>query len=129
MIVAEMIASCLVAAQFPNVFPKTLPSAVDFPEAIVLVQGKFGRESRIEGEERGTLPVTVYVVRDLPAEAESVAIDVEKCIRRASWETFSESGPWRIAGLDTSAPSFNERDSSGRYVWQFEVTVTAVRSV
>lgn len=129
MLVAEMIASYLVDAEFPNVFPKSLPSALEFPEAIVLVQGAFERESRIEGEERGTVPVTVYVVRDVSADGEAVANACERCVRHASWEAFSESGPWRIAGIDTSAPFLKERDSSGRYVWEFGIEVTAVRSI
>ena len=129
MLVAEMIASCLVDAEFPNVFPKSLPSALEFPEAIVLVQGAFECESRIEGEERGTVPVTVYVVRDVSAEGEAVANACERCIRHASWEPFSDAWPWRIAGIDTSAPFLKERDSSGRFVWQFEVRVTAVRAL
>ena len=124
-----MIASCLVAAQFPNVFPKSLPSAIDFPEAIVLVQGKFERESRIDGEERGIVPVTCYVVRDVSADGESVANACEQCVRHASWERDDERWPWRIAGVDTSAPFCKERDSSGRFVWQFDIDVTAVRSI
>ena len=129
MMVAEMIASCLVEAEFPNVFPKVSPGYFHCEEPIVLIQGGFERESRIEGEERGSVHVSVFVVRELPAEAEAAAIAAEKCVRGADWEAFSESGPWRIAGLDTSAPVLSERDSSGRYVWQFEVEVTAVRSV
>jgi len=129
MIVAEMIASCLVAAQFPNVFPKVSPAYFHCAEPIVLLQGGFEREARVEGGERGRVHVSVFVVRELPAEAESVAIAAEACIRDASWEAFSESWPWRIVGIDTTAPELSERDSSGRYVWQFEVEVTAVRSV
>ena len=128
MIVAEMVASALVDAEFPNVFPKVPPAHFQCAEPIVLVQGGFERESRIEGEERGRVHVSVFVVRELPAEAEAVAIAAEKCVRGASWEPFAESGPWRIVGIDTTAPELSERDSSGRYVWQFEVDVTAVRS-
>ena len=129
MIVAEMIASALEDAEFPNVFPKVSPGYFHCEEPIVLLQGGFERESRIEGEERGSVHVSVFVVRELPAEAEAVAIAAEKCVRGASWEPFAESGPWRIVGIDTTAPELSERDSSGRYVWQFEVEVTAVRSV
>ena len=129
MLVAELIASALVDAEFPNVFPKSSPSALDFPEAIVLLQGPFGREGRFDGEERGTVPVRVLVVRELPAEAESVAIDVERCIRHADWELHRDAGPWRVAGIDTAAPHFKERDSSGRYVWEIDIDVTAVRAI
>lgn len=129
MLVAEMIASALVDAEFPNVFPKVSPAYFHCEEPIVLFQGGFERESRIEGEERGHVHVSIFVVRELPAEAEGVAIAAERCIRGASWEPFAESGPWRVAGIDTTAPELSERDSSGRYVWQFEVLVTAVREI
>ena len=36
---------------------------------------------------------------------------------------------WRIAGIDTVPPWLKERDSSGRFVWEFQVDVTAVRSL
>ena len=126
---ADMIASALVDPEFPNVFPKVSPGYFHCEEPIVLLQGGFERESRIEGEERGRVQVSVFVVRELPAEAEEVAIAAEKCIRGASWEHFGESGPCRIVGLDTTAPELSERDSSGRYVWQFEVIVTVVREI
>lgn len=119
----------LVSGDFSGYFSTFPPSAREHPECVVLLEGEFGRESRIDGEERGTAPVTVLVVREDFAEAESVAIGAERCVRDSDWEPFSESGPWRIVGLDTSAPTFKERDSSGRYVWQFEVIVTAVREI
>ena len=129
MMVAEMIASALLGGEFPNVFPKVSPGYFHCEEPIVLLQGGFERESRIESEERGRIHVSVFVVRELPAEAEGVAIAAEKYIRGASWEPFAESELWRIAGIDTTAPELSERDSSGRYVWQFEVIVTAVREI
>ena len=129
MLVAEMIASALVDAEFPNVFLKVSPGHFHCEEPIVLFQSGFEREGRSDGEERGTVHVSVFVVHELPAEAESVAIAAEKCIRDADWEAFAEFGPWRIAGLDTSAPELSERDSSGRYVWRFEVDATVVRTI
>ena len=129
MLVAELVASALVDAEFPNVFPKSAPSALDFPECIVLVQEGFERESRIECEERGIVRVSCHVVRELAADAESVAIAAEACIRNCSWELHRDAAPWRVAGIDTTAPSFKERDSSGRYVWQFGIEVTAVRAI
>ena len=36
---------------------------------------------------------------------------------------------YRIAGINTTAPAFKERDSSGRYVWSFEVACTEVREL
>lgn len=129
MLVAEMVASCLVAREFPNVFPKSSPSAIDFPECIVLAQGAFERESRIEGEERGRVAVACYVVRDACGDAEAVANAAEGAVRGCGWERFGERWPWRVVGVDTTAPRMIERDSSGRYVWEFDIDVTVVRSV
>ena len=93
------------------------------------MEGPFERESRVEGEERGIVSVSVLVVREDASEAETLAIALEAFLRGTDWEPFSESGPWRIVGIDTEAPSFKERDSSGRFVYEFSVGVTAVRAV
>lgn len=119
----------LVSGDFSGYFSTFAPSAADEPEPVVLAEGPFSRESRIEGEERGSVPVTVLVVREDAYDAESLAIALEAFLRGAEWEPFSESGPWRIVGIETTAPSFKERDSSGRSVYEFEVEVTAVRAV
>ena len=123
-----LISKALIRGNFSVYFSK-VPSALECPEPIVVAEGVFERESRIDGEERGTIPVTVYVVREVSADAEAVAIAAEQWLRSCSWEPDSEAWPWRIAGIDTSAPHQKERDSSGRYVWQFNVLVTAVRSI
>ena len=125
--VGFLVASALMRGDFSAYFSK-VPSSLECPEPIVVVEGTFQREGRIEGEERGIVPVTVYVVREVSADAEAVAIACEQWLRGFSWEPDSEAWPWRIAGIDTSAPFLKERDSSGRFVWQFDVEVTAVRS-
>lgn len=122
-----MIKNALVSGDFSGHFSTFPPSAADHPECVVVLEGAFSRESRIEGEERGTVPVTVLVVREVAADAEAVAIACEQWLRSYGWERNSEAWPYRIAGIDTKAPAFKERDSSGRFVWQFEVTVTVVR--
>jgi len=119
----------LVSGDFSGYFSTFAPSAADVPEPVVLVEGPFSRESCINGEERGIVPVSARVVREDAEEAESLAIALEAFLRGADWEPFSESGPWRVVGLDTTAPSFRERDSSGRFVYEFTVEVTAVRTV
>ena len=129
MLVANLIKNMLVSGDFSGYFSTFPPSAADEPEPVVLAEGPFTRESRVEGEERGTMSVSALVVREDAEEAESLAIALEAFLRGADWEPFSESGPWRVVGLDTTAPAFRERDSSGRSVYEFEVEVTAVRTV
>ena len=128
MLVSTLVAFPLVEADFSVYFSK-LPSSLECPEPVVLVEGPFEREGRMDGEERGTVPVTCYVVREVNAEAEADALECERIVRGFGWEACREAGPWRIAGIDTSAPSFKERDSSGRYVWEFGIEVTAVRAI
>ena len=95
----------------------------------MVTEGAFARESRQAEEERGTVAVTVMAVREVAADAEDVAMAAERAVRRADWEPYVDAGSYRIVGIDTSAPAFKERDSSGRYVWSFDVTCTVVRAL
>ena len=126
--VSSLISKALLSGDFSNHFSK-LPSALDCEQPIVVCEGPFERESRIDGEERGTVPVTVMVVREVASEAEGVAAACERWLRGCDWERDAEAGGWRIVGIDTTAPRFKVRDSSGRYVWEFQVDVMAVRSI
>lgn len=126
---ADSIAKLLVDAHFTSCFTKVLPSALDCAEPIVVVEGAFSRDSRMAKEERGAVAVTVMVVREVAADAESVAVAAELAVRRADWEPYADAGGYRIVGIDTTAPTFKERDTSGRYVWAFDVMCTVVRSL
>lgn len=126
---ADSIAKLLADAHFSCYFSKVCPSALDCAEPIVVVEGAFSRDSRLAEEERGSVVVAVLVVREVSADAESVAVAAEMAVRRADWEPYADAGAYRIVGIDTSAPAFKERDSSGRYVWMFDVTCTVVRSL
>lgn len=126
---ADSIANLVADAHFSCYFSKACPSALDCAESIVAVEGTFERGSRLAEEERGSVVVTVLVVREVMADAESVAAAAELAVRRADWEQYADAGGYRIVGVDTSAPAFRERDSSGRYVWSFDVACTVVRSL
>ena len=126
---AESIKKLLVDAHFTSCFTKVLPSALDCAEPIVVVEGAFTRDSRMAEEERGTVTVTVLVVREVSSDAEDVATAAERVVRRADWEPYANAGTYRIVGIDTTAPAFKERDSSGRFVWSFEVACTVVRAL
>ena len=126
---AESIAKLLADAHFTSCFTKVCPSALDCAEPIVVTEGAFSRGSRLAEEERGSVAVTVLVVREDAADAESVAVAAELAVRRADWERYADAGGYRIVGIDTTAPAFKERDSSGRYVWAFDVACTVVRSL
>ena len=125
---ADSIAKLLADGHFTSCFTKVLPSALDCAEPIVVTEGVFSRGSRLAEEERGSVVVTVLVVREVMADAESVAVAAELAVRRADWEPYPDAGGCRIVGVDTTAPSFKQRDSSGRYVWAFDVPCTVVRS-
>lgn len=126
---ADAIASLLGDAHFTSYFTKVLPSALECAEPIVVTEGAFVRDSRQVEKERGAVAVTVMVVRVVAADAEDVAMAAERAVRCADWEPYADVGAFRIVGIDTSAPAFKERDSSGRFVWSFEVTCTVVRSL
>lgn len=126
---ADSIAKLLADGHFTSCFTKVCPSALDCGEPVVVTEGAFERESRMAEEERGSVVVTVLVVREVAADAESVAAAAEQAVRRADWEPYADAGCYRIVGIDTSAPAFKERDSSGRHVWAFDVVCTVVRSL
>ena len=126
---AESIAKLLADAHFSCYFSKGSPSALDCPEPIVVLEGEFERDARMAEEERGAVPVMVLVVREVAADAEGVASAAERAVRRADWEPYADAGTYRIVGVDTTAPVFKERDSSGRFVWSFEVACTVVRAL
>ena len=126
---ADSIAEMLADAHFSCYFSKVSPSALDCAEPIVVLDGAFERDARMAEEERGTVGVTVLVVREVAAEAESVAIAAEQAVRRNDWEPYADAGAYRIVGIDTTAPAFKERDRSGRFVWSFEVVCTVVRAL
>ena len=124
---ADSIVKMLGDAHFTSYFTKVLPSALDCAEPIVVTEGTFVRDSRHAEEERGTVGVTVMAVREVAADTEDVALAAEQAVRRADWEPYADAGAYRIVGIDTAAPAFKERDSSGRFVWSFDVTCTVVR--
>jgi len=126
---ADSITKLLADAYFTSCFTKVLPSALDCAEPIVVTEGAFSRGSRLAEEERGSVAVTVLVVREVMADAESVAAAAELAVRRADWEPYADAGGYRIVGIDTTAPAFKERDSSGRHVWAFDTSCTVVRSL
>lgn len=126
---ADSVAKLLADVHFTSCFTKGLPSALDCEEPIVVTEGAFSRGSRLAEEERGSVVVTVLVVREVMADAESVALAAEPAVRRADWEPYVDAGGYRIVGIDTTALTLKERDSSGRYVWAFDVTCTVVRSL
>ena len=128
MSVAVQIKNLLLNSDFSNVF-STIPSALDCAEPIVVSAGELKRKSRLHEEERGSVPVDVLAVREVELDAEAIAVACEKAVRRADWEPYADSSKYRIVSLDTTAPAFRERDSSGRFVWDFKVDCTAVRSL
>lgn len=123
-----LIAKALLDGDFASYFA-SVPSALDDPEPIVIRQGGFEREARMEDEERGTVAVTVLVVREVEATADADALACERWLRSYGWEPYAENESWRICGLDTTAPAFKERDESGRFVYEFDVRLTVVRSL
>ena len=126
--VSDLIKNILVRGDFTNCFTKPV-SALVCAEPIVLRDEGFVRTFRGDGEERGTAAIGVLVVREDPDEAEADAVLCEQLVRGCDWERDAEAWPYRIVGVDTTAPRFEKRDGSGRVVWKFEVDVTAVRAV
>ena len=128
MSVKDSIAKLLVDGDFTSCFTKPV-SALLCEEPIVVAEGAFERESRQAEEERGTVTATVLVVREDAAEAGRAALLAEQTIRRADWEPYADAFPYRIVGIDTTVPTCEGDDGSGRSVWSFKVVCTVVREL
>ena len=127
--VVDAVAGMLRAAGVGDVFC-IAPSALLSEQPVVVRWAGFSRESRQDGEERGVASVEVFAVRETDAAACDVAILCEAAVRssgRAEWNV-AGSGV-RILGIDTDAPAFRERDSSGRFVWAFTVRLTVAMEI
>ena len=91
----------LVSGDFSGCFSTFAPSAADEPEPVVLVEGPFARESRIDGEERGTVPVSVLVVRETAAdESESTPISFTPLRRLQAAIVLGPVGPLELLGAE-----------------------------
>ena len=127
--VVDAVAGMLRAAGVGDVFC-IAPSALLSEQPVVVRWEGFSRESRQDGEERGVASVEVFAVRETDAAACDVAILCEAAVRssgRAEWNVAGFGV--RILGIDTDAPAFRERDSSGRSVWAFTVRLTVAREI
>lgn len=56
----------------------------------MVTERAFSRDARIAEEERGSVVVTVLVVREVSPNAESVAAAAELAVRRADWEPYAD---------------------------------------
>ena len=125
---ANFVKSLLARAHFSKVFSFSC-SALECPEPIVVTAGGYVRDVRMTGEERGAVTVSVRVVRNVEADARSVAEACERALRGTPWDSGMDSGQYRVCGLDTTAPEFELRDGSGRFVYKFDVVLTVAREI
>ncbi|MBQ9003593.1 MAG: hypothetical protein IJ087_17240 [Eggerthellaceae bacterium] len=95
----------------------------------MVTAGGYARDVRMTREERGAVTVAVRVVRNVEADARSVAEACERALRAAPWDPGMDSGQYRVCGLDTTAPELELRDSSGRFVYRFDVVLTVAREI
>ena len=125
---ANFVASLLVRAKFTNLFTFSC-SALECAEPIVVTAGGFARDVRMTREERGAVTVSVRVVRNVEADARSVAEACERALRGSPWDPGMDSGQYRVCGLDTTAPELELQDGSGQYVYKFDVVLTVAREI
>ena len=127
--VTDAVAGMLRATGVDGVFDFA-PSAMLCAEPTVVRWAGFSRESRQDGDERGIVSIEVLVVREKGVDARDAAFACEVAVRssgRSEWN--AEGSGARILGIDTDAPTFRERDSSGRSVWAFTVRLTVARTI
>lgn len=127
--VVDAVAGMLAAADLTGVFV-AVPSALVCTEPVVVRFAGFSRESRQDGEERGVARVEVLVVRERDAGTMEAAFAAEAAVRASGCTAWNVEGSGvRVVGIDTEAPTFRTRDSSGRYVWGFTALLTVAREI
>ena len=129
MAVTDAVAGMLRAAGVADVFVFA-PSAMLCAEPTMVRWAGFSRESRQDGEARGIASVEVLVVREKDTEARDATFACEAAVRSSGRSEWNAGGSGvRILGIDTDAPTFRERDSSGRSVWAFAARLTVAREI
>lgn len=125
--VCEAVATLLRTLGYANVFTSP-PSARLCCEPIVLTCGEYAREARLaDGIERGTQAVGVLVCCEDPCDAEATCRAVERDLRRSPWTGSGDGWHCRVAAVDSGAAEYRGRDSSGRWLWRFELVLTVER--
>lgn len=125
--VCGVVATVLRALGYANVFTAP-PSSRLCCEPVVVTAGAWERESRqADGEERGTQAVNVLVCCEDPSDAEATCRAVERDLRRDGWTGSGDGWHCRVAAVDSGAPEYKGRDSSGRWLWGLELRLTVVR--
>ena len=126
--VSGLAARALVACGLEHVFSAPV-SALFCSEPVVLTEGTFSREARLEdGRERGVVIVDVVVCRDVSGDAEADGLAAERALRDNAWPVDGD-GFVRVAAADTRGAGPRGRDRSGRWLWGFELACTVVRYV
>ncbi len=113
-------------AGVPGVFTAP-PSVLACAEPVVVGRADFERGMELACGERGTARVPVLVCRESMDGAREAAYLCEAALRGAGWERFADVGGARICSMGVEAPAFGERDGSGRFVYEVEVTVDVAR--
>lgn len=102
-------------------------SALDKPAPILALEDGYERGCRTRNAERGVFSVSVLCVRRNPTEAGRIALACEAAVRKAEWKATDASQGWTLCGVDTTVPTFNGYDGSGRAVFTFKVSLTCER--
>ncbi len=95
-------------------------------EPIVVSSGDFERESlQADGSVRGVRALTVHVCMDSPVDAEVTARAVSAGLAGVDWLAMTKA-PLRVLAGDMGQPVAAGRDSSGRWLWDVPLSLTAV---
>lgn len=127
--VTAAVATVLRSLGYENVYMAP-PSARLCCEPIMVACGTWERESRqADGAERGLRTVDVLVCCEDPSDAEATCRAVERDLRRDGWTGSGDGWHCRVAAIDSGAPEYRGRDSSGRWLWGFALALTVVRDL
>jgi hypothetical protein len=96
-------------------------------EPIVVCPKEFERESlQTDGSIRGTRKLVAIVCMDDPTDAETTARTAARELTGFAWQHLANAGGLRPISCDVAQPEFSGRDSSGRWLWQIQLSLEVV---
>ncbi len=103
------------------------PSVTECAEPICVGRAVYDREAKLPGGDRGRATASVLVCRETDTAAQDAAFGCERALATAAWERVRDLKGGQIVACDVGSHAFEERDGSGRYVYEIALEFTIKR--
>lgn len=96
-------------------------------EPIVVCPKEFEQKTlQVDGSIRGIRKLVVIVCMDDPTDAETCARTAARELAGFAWQHLAGADGIRPISCDVAQPEFSGRDSSGRWLWQIQLSLEVV---